>query len=595
MGIRISLFGQPRVVSDDGAREFALPRKTLNVMAYLILNRERPPSRDSLAFALFPDDDEDTARSALRRNLFFLLDALPDGRQFITADAERVSWNASAPAHVDVIAFEQAVREGRDADALAHYSGQLLPTIYDEWTTADRERLRDAYHGALSRTVAAQRSARNYDAATATAHRLLDDDPWREDIVRQLMSIRYEAGDRAGALSAFERFATVLRAEMQTDPMKETVALRDAVLRGARLPTSDSVPRAGAADLASYDRALPLVGRDAAMERAHRLWQTAAGGRAKVLFVSGEAGVGKSRFTTELVRLAEREGGFIIRGYTAAGGEGAPYEAFVEALHEKRHLFEAPNSELRDDRAARLRLFESVRVGLGEMSRVRPLVLVLEDLHWAGAPTIDLLDYVARRLHDAPILIVATARSDEIPRAHPMHAVRRQLQRQGFAAEIALERLTLDEATRAARTVLRETVDARGLERALSWVNGVPLLLVEAVRDLGAGRTSSASSMTALVGERFERLSASAETALLFGAVLGERFALGTLVAATGLRDDQILDAIGESIDFGFIRAETLWHAMHAMRTSDRRARKAKSASKSGRSLPAVERPHARP
>jgi len=555
VGIRIALFGQPRVFSDDGLREFALPRKTLNVLGYLILNRRRAPTRDTIAFALFPDDDEETARGALRRNLSYLLKELPDGREFIHADAERVAWNAASPAHVDVIAFEQAMREGRHADAIADYAGQLLPTIYDDWAAADRERLRDAFHDALSRTIASDRSRRSYDAATAGAHRLLDEDPWREDIVRALMAIRYEAGDRAGALLAFERFAALLRREMQSEPMPETFALRDAVLRGARLATSEPQRHAGAATGVS-ETGLPFVGRDAAMERAHAAWQSAADGCASVLFVSGEAGVGKSRFTTELVRIAEREGAFIVRGYTSSGGEQQPYEVFMEALHGAPALLEEyTRTTLSDDRAARLRLFDAVRRRLSDLSRARPIVLVLEDLHWAGAPTIDLLDVVAHRLDHAPVLIVATARSDELARAHPLRALRRQLQSQGLATEITLERLSVGDATRAARAVLPETVDEAALAQIIAWVDGVPLLLVEAVRDLAAGRSSTASSMTSLVAERFERLTSNAETALIFGAVLGERFDLGTLVAATGWRDDEVLDAIGESIEYGFIRA----------------------------------------
>ena len=81
MSIRIALFGQPRVVSADGSREYPLPRKTLNVLGYLILNRARPVTRDSIAFALFPDEDEEKARTSLRRNLSYLLSALPDGKQ----------------------------------------------------------------------------------------------------------------------------------------------------------------------------------------------------------------------------------------------------------------------------------------------------------------------------------------------------------------------------------------------------------------------------------------------------------------------------------------------------------------------------------
>ncbi|MHB8462127.1 MAG: AfsR/SARP family transcriptional regulator, partial [Vulcanimicrobiaceae bacterium] len=233
--LRIALFGQPRVHSANGTHEFPLPRKTLNVLAYLILQHKRSATRDSIAFALFPDDDENTARSRLRQNLSYLqssLPAAPDSQPFIIADSERIAWNTESAAHVDVLAFETAIDDGRDDDAIHEYSGDLLPTLYDEWTTRERERLRDAYHSVLARSIARDRSLRRYDRATTSARRLLDDDPWREDILRLLLAVRYEAGDRAGALAAFEAFTSRLRSEMSTDPMMETVAIRDAILRG---------------------------------------------------------------------------------------------------------------------------------------------------------------------------------------------------------------------------------------------------------------------------------------------------------------------------------------------------------------------------
>jgi hypothetical protein len=99
--VRISLFGQPRVAAADDSREFSLPRKTLNVMAYLILHCVRPAARDSIAYALFPDDDEETARGHLRRNLSYLLSSLPptphDAR-FVLSEFERIAWNAMAAA-----------------------------------------------------------------------------------------------------------------------------------------------------------------------------------------------------------------------------------------------------------------------------------------------------------------------------------------------------------------------------------------------------------------------------------------------------------------------------------------------------------------
>lgn len=550
--VRIALLGQPRVVSTDGLREFPLARKTLHVLAYVILNRERPIARDTIAFDLFPDDEEERARGSLRRNLSYLLSTLPEGGRFLDVDTERIAWRADAPAQVDVIAFETFAREGNDEAALAQYSGRLLPTIYEEWTTRERERLQDLCHEILARTVARERSERRFDAATAHAHRLLEDDPWREDMVRQLMAIRYESGDRAGALAAFDAFARRLRDEMNAAPMAETIAVRDAVLRGVRLATTEPVRRLKSAD--HPDVTLPLVGRDAALEDARTAWHAAADGRSGVLFVSGEAGCGKSRLATEVARLAEREGGVVVRGHTSSGGEHRPYEAFVDALRETPGLLDQhAGATFTDDRAARLQLFQSVHGRLRQLAHARPVVMLLEDLHWAGSATVDLLEFLATRLESAPVLIIATFRSDELSRTHPLHALRRQLEA-GGAGVLSLERIGDDDALRAARSVLPQ-VEESTLQDIVRWAGGLPLLLVEALRDAAAGRPLRGADISELVGDRFNRLSSSAETALIFGAALGERFELETLAAVTGWRDSEVVDAIAESIEQSLVRA----------------------------------------
>ena len=240
--IRIALLGAPQVTSSDGTRVFPLPRKTLDVLAFLIVNRGRALSRSAVAYNLFPDDEEEIARGALRRNLSYLLSSLPEppsDTPFIVADGKTIAWNARAPATVDLEDFERAVSEGRNGDAMAIYRGELLPTLYADWTTAERERLRAEYHDVLMRELQRHRSIRQFDEATAVARTLLNDDPWREDVVRLLIAIRYDAGDRGGALAEYERFAQRLRAEMRTDPMPETLAIRDAVSRGQRLATSE--------------------------------------------------------------------------------------------------------------------------------------------------------------------------------------------------------------------------------------------------------------------------------------------------------------------------------------------------------------------
>ncbi len=391
--------------------------------------------------------------------------------------------------------------------------------------------------------------------------------------MRALMAIRYEAGDRAGALSCFERFATRLKAEMHVEPMAETFAVRDAILRGARLATSEPVDRRSP-DALSNALTLPFVGRDTPMRAAIDVWHSAADGRASVLFVGGPAGIGKSRFAAELARAIEAEGGLVVRGETAAGGEYRPYEAFVEALRAAARIraLRAPKDVWQtvleqlldeyaaatfvDDRAARLRLFESVRRGLADLAHARPVAVILEDLHWAGAATIDLLEFVAARLGSTPLVIVATFRSDELAAAHPIRALRRQLISRGSASELTLQPLDADTAAAAARSVELFT-DVAQLESAVRRADGVPLLLVEALRDIAAGRAVGSGGIEDLYGSRLAQLKPAAETALVYGAVIGSRFDLRVLAATTGWGDEELVDALGQSIELGLLRAST--------------------------------------
>jgi DNA-binding SARP family transcriptional activator len=577
MTMSVSLLGPPRVCSGDGSVDHTLPRKTLNVLAYLILHAKRPVNRDAVAFALFPDDDEETARANVRRNLSYLLSALPPsepGTPFILATFEQLAWNARAPVEIDVHTFERAIAEGRDDDAIASYAGELLPTLYDEWTVAERERLANLFHDALTRTICRDRSMRRFDRAAELARRLLEEDPWREDIVRQLMAIRYESGDRAGALAIYERFNANLRAEMNAEPMPETEAMRVTILRGLRLASSPARHRS---EQQPGVVTLPFVGRANVMAAALDQWHVAADGRPSVLFLSGRAGIGKSRVALELSRAIEREGGIVIRGETTAGGEHRPYESLIDALKNATPLLARSRTERTndvwqavldellaeqtratsvDDRAARVRLFESVRRGFNMLAATRPVAIVLEDLHWAGHGTIDLLEYVATRLEQHHLLLIATFRCDELPAAHPLRALHRHLRGRGIASEIALDPLTADEALAALRAASPDTLDSEAAAQAIDRAEGIPLLLSECMRDIAAGREAPPKGgIDELFGSRLARLSPSAASALIYAAVIGARFNLDTLGTAMGWNDAELVDALGESIDLGLVRA----------------------------------------
>jgi DNA-binding SARP family transcriptional activator len=576
--VGIALFGSPAVAAADCSRRFALPRRTLDVLAYLILHRRRPPTRAAMAFTLFADDDEEAARGNLRRNLSQLLSALPEspGEPFVVVDGEYLSWNPHAPAVVDVDVFEEALAGGRDDVAIAAYSGELLPTLYDDWTATDRERLRAAFHSALDRTIERERSRRRFAPAIAAAKRLLVDDPWREDVVRRLIAIRFEAGDRAGALAEYEDFARVLQTEMQVEPMPETIALRSTVLRGAWPSTSE--PARVQSRTRSAAPGLPFVGRDAELATACERWHDAADGRPGVLVVAGEAGAGKSRFAAELARVVEREGGRVIRGETSTGGEHRPYEAFVHALREavversrmpsRRHSDEVwpsvvdelldgrPRTTLVDDRASRVRLFHAIARSFADLARSRPLTVVLEDLHWAGGDTIDLLDHVAERLGRAPMLFVITMRNDELAHTHPLRALVNYFESHGNGVQITLGRLEPEQAQHTLREALPSSVADNEVARAVAWAGGVPLLLTAAFTELLGGRTLPTGDVEDLVGQRLARVAPATETALVYGAIIGARFDVATLAAATGWTNDVLTAALTQAMELGLVRAE---------------------------------------
>jgi DNA-binding SARP family transcriptional activator/tetratricopeptide (TPR) repeat protein len=558
------LLGTTLVTSADAAVIYPLPRKTLDVLAYLLLNRGRTMSRASAAFTLFPDDQEEVARASLRRNLHHLLSALPEppaAAPFVLADGKTIAWSAKAPAIIDIVEFERAISERRDDDVIALYRGELLPSLHVEWTAAERERLRSEFHDVLLRKILAERSQRRFDEATALARTLLNEDPWREDIVRLLMAIRYETGDRSGALFEYERFASRLRAEMQTEPMPETTAVRESVMRGAFLATSE---RLGAQPLPATmhsEAGLPFVGRGRPMETALECWHTAANGRGALLFVTGEAGIGKSRFVTELARAIEREGGSVLRGQTSVVVERAPYEAFLDALAQNTPgaadelLGEHAGVSLSDDRSARLRLFEAVRRRLADLAQQRPLALILEDLHWAGPDTVALLDFVALRLNAVPLFVIVTMRTDELSRGHPLRVLGRQLENREVAEVLTLSRLSNPEVEKAITSSLPFNIDASAIARAVEWADGLPLLVMEAAREIASGRPVEHGDIDALVGGRFARLSRAATTALAYAAAIGSTFEVGIMAEAMAWRDASVIDALSDAVELGLVRA----------------------------------------
>ena len=580
--LKIHLFGQPRLEYESRSVRLVAPPKTLPLLAYLLLHRDRPVSRDALAFTMWEDETEDRARANLRRHLYALGRALPkppDGQAWVTVGADWVQWRDGA-AWLDVAEFERLVKSPASrAQAADLYAGDLLANLYDDWLFPLRERLRTEYLNALDALVLEHRSRRDLHAAADYAQRMLRTDPWREDALRHLIAARYEAGDRAGALAIYDQFKRRLRDEMDVDPMPETQALRDVVVRNAPLVEQQAQ---GALQRADASRAqhlnLPFVGRDAEMEQLRALWSRAARGRGGLAFVSGEAGIGKTRLVSELALLVESEGGRVTYGGTSSP-EAAPYQCLADALRSALPLVAAmelepiwlsviaqivpelrtrvpdlPELPATDPGRDRLRLFEGIARGLEALARSRPLLVIVEDLHWAGEATLSALRFAARRAAAASILIVGTYREEEAPRTHPLRRLRRELSAERIVAGLSPQRLSpvfVAELIAALPQTL--AIDAAGARSLHEQSEGNPLFLAQLVRDRIESqepvRGVLSGGIKDIIETRIARLSERGLAFAGFAAVVGQGFDAEVVAELSGWEQHELFEALSELID----------------------------------------------
>jgi DNA-binding SARP family transcriptional activator/tetratricopeptide (TPR) repeat protein len=577
----ICLLGQPRFSVSGKPHRFSAPPRTLPLLAYLLLHRGAHLTRENIAFALWPNDSEDEARANLRRHLHHLKEALPHaGSPWFVAEAETVGWQTQSGAWLDVDIFERLIEAQELDEAVALYAGDLLASVYDDWIIAERERLRSVFLAALEKLLRRARSRRKFAAAADCARRILENDPWREDILRQLMSIQYESGDRTGALHKFEGFAELLKRELGAEPMVETIALRDIVLRGGALPEHPDMVVSEPADVANRAPLLPFVGRARELERLHDAWTRAARGHGSIVLIGGEAGIGKSRLAAELALLAAAEGGRVFRGLTSPD-DPAPYQAISEVLRDAGPLFAsldirsiwlsvtsvlvpevatrynlAPPPPLDPEREQQ-RLFEALSQTFEALAKQRPLLVVLEDLHWAGASSLAAVEYFARRAASQSVLVVATYRSEAVAAGDLFAALRRRFASESLAGHMALSGLSLEEVGELVQFVPGLPEDRLTLARDIAQTSGGnPLFAGELIRNRIEAPLSSEipPGISAGISARVERLSASTKLLVEIASVVGPSFDLEYVREVSGYDENAVLDGLSELLDRRMIR-----------------------------------------
>jgi DNA-binding CsgD family transcriptional regulator len=347
-----------------------------------------------------------------------------------------------------------------------------------------------------------------------------------------------------------------------------------------------------------------LIGRTAELDRLDAALTLAQSGSSALLFVAGDAGIGKSRLVETFARRARENDALVFAGGCLDLAEGAaPYAPFVAALRpladeltgdELAHVLgEAPRElgallpELcgrppgRRDGAERGRLYELALGLFQRMAALRPAVLILEDLHWIDPASADLLAMLGGNLRHAGLVIVGTYRSDEVPRDHPLHGAALELERSGRAERIELAGLTCDEVAAQVTGILGTAPATRQTRSLFDRSDGNPFFVEEL---LAAGPTNGelTASLRDVLLTRVERLGRQTRRVLRAVATIGRVSDEELIAAVTGLPAAELDIALQEAVahrllvvsgDGYDVRHALLREALHADLLPGRRNR----------------------
>jgi DNA-binding SARP family transcriptional activator len=559
------------------------------LLAFLALPPGRAHPRDKLVALLWDDLPRAQGRTRLRQAILAIRRSLGRAADAALAiEGDTIALRDEAVA-VDAVDFQRLARATDGAAlerAAALYSGDLLAGLpvreasFEEWLGVERRRLAELAIQTLTRLLAVRRGAGKLEAAVEVAQRLLALDPLQEPAHRALIELYQRLGRRSDALRQYQTCLDVLARELGAEPGPDIRRPYLRVLReGAPAPFATQAEKGQAAAWIATAGSGPLVGRERERSRLRRALGAAVEATGSVVVVTGEAGMGKTRLVADLAGEAARRGARVLLGQCHETDQILAFGPWVEALRQARadRLI-----ELLDDLGATRRgelarllpelaegappatgeplpLFEAVAALLERLSADRPVVLVVEDLHWADEMSVRLLAFLARRVTRWKVLVVATARQEEL---HDAPFVRRALDALAGTPEAAaldLAPLSRDETTMLVRalTSVEASSPAEPLDHQVwSLSEGHPFTVVEMMRSV---RRDTASDGTGIggrlpprvretVARRLDRLGGHARRLVEVAAIIGREFDLELLALAADVDGDGVVDGLEELV-----------------------------------------------
>ena len=331
-----------------------------------------------------------------------------------------------------------------------------------------------------------------------------------------------------------------------------------------------------------------FVGRDMEIAALRAGLVQVRSGHGRLFLLIGEPGIGKTRTAEEFADYVGREDAQVLCG-RCHEGDGAPaYWPWIQVIRAhlrgcdaarlmsemgpgaaaiaqvapevRECLGELPTLPTLQPEQARFRFFDSLTAFFKNAARLQPLVLVLDDLHWADKPSLLLLQFLAHEMHDAHLLVVATYRDLELQRDHPLFQTLGELARAQVTRRIELRGLGLPDIARYLETITGVAPPERLVDAVYRETEGNPFYMGEVVRLLMTETSSDGVTQSTtwrfgvpggvreVIGRRLDGLSADCNHVLANASVIGREFGLAVLHRLTDLPESRLLQALGQAL-----------------------------------------------
>jgi DNA-binding SARP family transcriptional activator len=572
-----------RTLDLGGARQRAL-------LAILLLHRGKLVSASRLIDDLYGAQPPATAAKSLQAHMSRLRKALGTPTR-IESRAGGYTLRLE-PDELDADRFEARHEAGRAAlsagraeeaageldEALSLWRGPPLADLEDEdFLQGELARLAELQLSCLEDRIEAELALGRPTKAIADLEPLLSRHPLRERLHGQLMVALYRSGRQAEALAAYQSARTALVEELGIEPGQALRQLHQAILRqdaGLNLaePTSERTTSV-------------FVGRAAELRELRAGLDDAFAGQGRLYLIAGEPGIGKSRLTDELIGHARARGALALVGRCWEAGGAPAYWPWVQAL--RTYVRETDPNALRaqlgagaaelaqilpelhellpglpehgtlESESARFRLFDATAELLRNASKSRPIVFVLDDLHAADAPSLLLLQFLARGLASTRLLFLGAYRDvDPVP-GDLLTDLLGEVVREPVTRRLSLDGLSEHETAQYIE-LTAEGIFSPELVTALhDETEGNPLFVGETVRLLALEPLKPSSSgfelaipqsIRDVIARRLSHLSEACNKVLVLASVLGREFDLAAIARLSNLTEDELLETLDEAM-----------------------------------------------